>query len=576
MGGSPGLTPVPFSRAFFAEDAPFAVLGGGRVGGKAGGLALALERIVGAAGAGLVGATVELPRLVVLGTDVFESFMQRNHLRAAIADEDDDDRIARAFLAAPLPATVVGDLMTLAERVRVPLAVRSSSLLEDALGRPFAGVYATKMTPNDQVQSDGRFRALVEAVKLVWASTYFRAARGYRRRVGADEDSESMAVIVQQVAGSRHADRFYPHVSVVARSYNYYATGNAAPEDGLAILALGLGRTIVNGEAGWSYSPAYPKAPPPVNRVAELVDQSQQEFWAVAMGPVPYDPVRETEHLRRWPLSTAEADDTLRFVAATYDGHSDRLVPGISAPGPRVLNFAPLLQYGQYAVNDAIVALLRASEDAVGGPVELEAAVRLEPSGMARVGFLQVRPTAGEGEAVEVGEGDLERDDLLTWSTACMGNGRAEDMADVVYLRPEVLSGGGLAAAAREIAEINERLVGQGRRYLLIGFGRWGTSDGSAGVQVRWDEISGAGAIVEIPLAGAATEPSQGSHFFHNLTSFECLYLSVEDRRLVDWSWLEAQRTETETATVRHVRLGRPLAVAVDGRSRRGVIIRHD
>ncbi|MGE5236181.1 MAG: PEP/pyruvate-binding domain-containing protein [Acidobacteriota bacterium] len=569
---------VHFSRDSFGPDQPFTVIGKGELGGKAQGLAFIQRTLADRLGPGqTAGIRVAIPTLTVVTTSLFDTFVGHNQLGAMEASGLPDDRIARAFLRAELPVELVGDLWALIDRARGPLAVRSSSLLEDIAGRPLAGVYATKMIPNSEPDPDARFRQLVEAIKLVWASTYFEEARTYRSTVGSDD--EHMGVIVQEVVGLGHGQRFYPNVSGVARSINYYPSGYARPEDGVVELALGLGKWIVDGEPVWGYSPAFPKAPPPFNDLNEMLRFTQNAFWAINLGTAPYDPAKETEYMLRCELAAAEADDTVRYVGSTFDPQSGRLAPGVSRKGPRLINFAPLLQYGVAPVNDALRAVLAACEDATGGPVEIEFALTLDQLGEApaHLGFLQVRPLVAPGEVCEVGEEELGADRVLVASDHALGNGQLDDIRDVVYVRPDRFDPARSPAVAAEIGALNETLRRGSRPYLLVGFGRWGTSDPWAGVPVKWAQISGARAIVEAQLPEVRPELSQGSHFFHNLTSFGVLYLSVGHRGpyRVKWSWLDGQAAEGESMHLRHVRLAHPLTIRVDGRTGRGVIT-HD
>lgn len=568
-----------FERDFFSPAAPFTFIGDGELGGKATGLAGALAPVARLDGSRFEGITVGIPHLVVVTTSLFDAFMQRNELWETALDDLPDERIANAFMRAELPIELGGDLRALVAEVHQPLAVRSSSLLEDAMGRPLAGVYATKMTPNNQPDVDSRFRKLVEAVKLVWASTFYRDARSYRRAIGAPDADERMAVVIQEVVGSRFGNRFYPHISGVGRSFNYYATGNAKPADGVGILALGLGKTIVDGEGGWAYSPAFPKAPPPYNSIGELLKSTQTGFWAVNMGPAPaYDPLAETEWMVKGTLAEAEADDTLRFVASTYDPQSNRITPSLFVKGPRLVNFAPVLSYGMAPVNEMLRELLRAGEESAGSGVEIELALVLDPRGgtPARCGFLQVRALAGGTDQVDVTEADLQAPGTLVVSEKVLGNGVDETIRDVVFVKRDGFEAGLTPTVARELAALNERLLAAGRRYLLIGFGRWGTSDPTGGVPVTWGQIAGAKVIVEASLPAMRQDMSQGSHFFHNLTSLGVTYFSVgeHDRPGIDWSWLESQPVASETSTLRHVELAAPAVVKVDGRTGRGTVRR--
>jgi hypothetical protein len=297
--------------------------------------------------------SIEIPTTTVLTTELFDAFMERNGLYETALSGAPDDRIALAFQNGNLPVEFLGDLRSLAEQTAGrPLAVRSSSLLEDALAHPFAGIYETKMIPNNQSDPNARFKILIEAVKFVYASTFFGAAASYLRAIDKSPREEKMAVIVQEVVGDTRGDRFYPQASGVCRSYNYYRTGPAQPEEGVVNLALGLGKTIVDGGISWSYSPAHPKARPPFASLGELMKNTQLQFWAVNMGKPPaYDPTKETEYMLEASLEDADYDDSLRFIASTYDAARDRLSPGVGVKGPRVMDFAPLLDLGLWPVN---------------------------------------------------------------------------------------------------------------------------------------------------------------------------------------------------------------------------------
>ena len=572
------ITTLPiFNRSFFASDAVASRIGEGGVGGKAAGLlrmrdALRSELPAG----GVAGFTISIPRFVVIATDVFDAFLARNDLREISAGELADDRIALAFQRAALPAEVLGDLRALVDEVHSPLAVRSSSLLEDALGRPFAGIYETKMIPNHAPAADLRFHRLLEAIKFVYASTYFRAARSYRRACGIADDSEKMAVVVQEVVGERHGDHFYPHLSAVVRSYSFYPTGRARPEHGVASLAVGLGKTIVDGGICWSYSPRYPRTPPPFGSVRRMLQETQTRFWAIAMDSAPkYDPTAETEYLRECDLNDADYDDVLRWVASTYDAGADRLRPGTGSEGPRVVDFAPLLQLKELPLNDALKSLLEIAQSALASDVEIElAAVLPVRAGVApRIGLLQARGLVAPEEAIEIDAPWRADAGVLLTSERALGNGVVESVRDIVYVVPETFDARHTRRIAAELERWNRMLIDEQRPYLLIGFGRWGSADPWLGVPVTWGQVSGARAIVEAPVAGLHVEPSQGSHFFHNLSSLGVFYFTVSDRDdAVAWDWLRAQPVVAETELLRHVRIGAPLLMRVDGRASRGVI----
>ena len=577
--GGFGKKDVPvFSRAFFGTKEPFSRIGNGEFGGKASGLIFIRDVLRSKFDASpFPGIEVDTPRSIVLTTEIFDKFIERNHLLDVALSDLPDDRMALAFQEADLPVEILGDLRSLVDEVKLPLAVRSSSLLEDALFRPFAGIYATKMIPNNQPDSTTRFKKLVEAIKFVYSSVYSRSAKSYVRTTEKTIRDEKMAVLIQEVVGERWNDRFYPQLSGVARSYNFYPSGPSKPDEGVVNLALGLGKTIVDGGVTWAYSPAHPKAPPPFAGVADLLKNSQIDFWAVNMGKPPaFDPTTETEYLVKGDLQEAEYDDTLRMLASTFDSRSERVVPGTWAEGPRILNFSQILVYEEIPLNNLIKALFEACVAAVGADVEIEFALawpRGKPT-PARFGFLQVRPMVVSDEAVEITDEEFNTANVIASSNRVMGNGTVEGVCDVVYVKPEGFEARNTRAIAGELERLNQSLMDQGRPYLLIGFGRWGSADPWLGIPVDWGQICGAKVIIEATLPNMNVDPSQGSHFFHNISSFKVSYLSVRfDRdRPVDWGWLGAQETVAEMDFVRHARLRTPLRIKVDGRKGRGAI----
>jgi hypothetical protein len=579
QAGEPALP--RFDRRLFDGTEPATRMGDGPVGGKAAGLIRIRDTLASAFPGASPDLEVSIPTMSVVTTERFDRFIEENRLEEVALSGESDDAIARAFQKGDLPADLVGDLRALSNGIHAPLAVRSSSLLEDALERPFAGVYATKMIPNNQPEPDARFRKLAEAVKLVYASTFFRGAQAYRATVEAGPGDEKMAVLLQEVVGRRHGDRYYPDISGVARSYGFYRFGSARPEDGVVLLALGLGKTIVDGGVSWIYSPAHPRASAPFTSTADLLKSTQTEFWAVNMGKPPaYDPVRETEYLVKSSLVEAEEDGTLRFTASTWNTASDRLVAGADVNGPRVLTFAPLLVHDQYPVNELVKSLLSVCEKAAGGPVEIEFAATLDPrrDPALRLGLLQVRPMVVSTEVVDLAASMRPGWRVFLASDHVMGNGVVGGIRDVVYLPPGRFEPRQSRAAGAEVAARNRALLEEGRPYVLIGFGRWGSADPWLGVPVVWGDVAGAKVLVEASRPERGIEMSQGSHFFHNISSFgvSCFSLPQEGPGTLDWAWLESRPSVAETAFVRHVRLSAPLRVEVDGRVGRGIIWRRD
>jgi hypothetical protein len=560
-----------FGRNFLDPATPLMQIGRGELGGKALGLAHIRGELARFLGEGPYRPiTVDIPSLIVLGTDVFDAFLRENRLEDLAASDESDERIAAAFLRADLPFSVLGDLRALVDQVDTPLAVRSSSLLEDALRAPFAGIYGTKMIPNGQHDADRRFQQLAEAVKFVYASTFARSAKDYRAAIGRNDPDEKMAVIIQELVGRRHHLRFYPEVSGVARTFNYYPMEPSAPEDGVVNLALGLGKTIVDGGQCWAYSPAYPHVEPPFGSVEKLLKGTQTRFWAVNLGdPTSHEPSLETEYLVHAELPVAERDDTLEHIASTYSPLSGRLSAGIGFDGPRALTFAPLLVHEVIPLNALLVDLMQACQAALGSPVEIEFALSFDP---ARFGLLQVRAMEGPHGETPVELAELEGPEILVASESTLGNGVVDSICDIVYTRPGAFSL--TQAIVPELEELNRRLIRERRPYLLIAHGRLGTTDPWLGIPVPWGKISGARAVVETTQSNVRVELSQGSHFFHNIVSLGVKYfnLPVASRHAVDWDWLTRQPVEEETAHLRHVRLDHPLTVRLDGRRGRGLI----
>ncbi len=556
----------------------FTQIGSGEIGGKAQGL-VRLEHILTDRfdKSGFSGIKVDIPWFWVITTDWFDQFMENNRLYDVALSDARDQHMANAFQRAKLPDELTDHLKNLISEVHVPLAVRSSSLLEDTLHEPFAGVYDTKMVPNNQFSADARMHTLVEAVKFVYASTFSGDAKSYREGVGRSHREEKMAVLIQEVVGLRHGDRYYPNISGVARSCNFYSLGCAKPEDGVVSLALGLGKTIVDGGRVWTYCPVYPKAKPPFGSIKELLTQTQIQFWCVNMGKPPSrDPLRETEYLFPGDLRHADQDDVLRELASTFDPQTERMSMGTATPGARVLNFSPILDLDEIPLNNLVRELLNICENDFENPVEIEFAANIPrvPSENVRLGLLQVRPMLVSEDIVEITESELGGDDVFIASEHVLGNGQRDDITDVVYVKPETFLAKDTWLIAAELDEINRQLLGTGRPYLLVVLGRLGTSDPWLGIPVNWGQVSGARVVVEASSTEMNVDMSQGSHFFHNVNCLGILYFSADKtgEYPVNWSWLANQNVIRDLRFVRHVSLDRPLSVKVDGNSCRGVI----
>jgi hypothetical protein len=434
------------------------------------------------------------------------------------------------------------------------------------------------MVPNNEPSSDARFRTLAEAVKLVYASTFFSVARNYMKATHHTTTDEKMAVVIQEAVGSQFGSRFYPNVSGVLRSYNFYPTGYATPEDGIAELALGLGRTIVDDGVSWPFSPTYPAIDPPFNSVGDQLKHTQTSFWAINMGKVArHDPTDETEFLQKASISDAEYDGSLKFSASTYVAQDDRVVSGIGVRGPRLIDFAPILKERLLPLPELLVTVKKLCEDLLGTMVEIEFALRLDHRGRgpAQFGFLQVRPMVVSHETVDLPAGDLAGEEVIMASEQALGNGVLDDIEDVVFVDPCRFDPMKTRQMAAEIEAVNRALIEARRPYVLVGFGRWGTTDPSAGIPADFSQMSGAKVIVECSLPELRTSMSQGSHFFHNVTSFKIFYFSVpvESEHHVRWDRIAAAPVVSRSDFVVHARFEKPLKILVDGRSRKGVII---
>jgi hypothetical protein len=492
-------------------------------------------------------------------------------------DTDDEAEIEKRFLAAELPAEVRQDLTAYLERVREPLAVRSSSLLEDSRYQPFSGVYETFMLPNTHAFVAVRLEQLQRAIKRVYASAFSRRAKDYIRATSYRLEEEKMAVIVQRVLGARHGDRFYPDFAGVARSYNFYPTPPLTSRDGVAAVALGLGRTVVDNGRCLHFCPRYPQHLLQFSTVRDVLDNSQRAFWALDLsgGSTPRSAeMRES----LFDLATAEADGTLAALGSTFSAENDAVYDGLSRPGVRLVSFAPILKHETFPLARLLERLLDLGAWGMGAPVEIEFAVNLSvPRGRpAEMGLLQLRPLALSHEREELALEAVDPAAVLCRSASVLGNGRFE-VHDLVVVDALRFDRARSAQAAGELAQLNAELLAAGVPYVLIGVGRWGSRDPWMGIPVAWDQISGARAIVEAGFRDFKIAPSQGSHFFQNLTSFNVGYFTVNPEAgegFVDWEWLASQPAVRETPCVRHLRFDRPVVVSMDGQSHQGLILK--
>ena len=528
------------------------------------------------------GTLIQVPSTAVVGTDVFDSFMKQDDLRARVTGEMPDEEINAAFLAAKLPSEIYGDLEAFLEQVRYPLAVRSSSLLEDSQFQPFAGVYSTYMLANSHDDLKVRLDQLCDAIKLVFASAYSRAAKSYIEATSNRIEEEKMAVIIQQMVGQRYENFDYPHFSGVANSSNFYPADGMDPRDGVATVALGLGRTVVEGGRALRFSPANPTSLPQFGTINDWLKLSQRRFWAVDIShPEAYPGDRDDFNLAHLELADAERHGTLEPIGSVFSPENNMIYDGIHRPGSRLVTFAHVLKADLFPLAEILRLLLELGRRTMSAEVEIEFAVVLGDGELRphQFGFLQIRPLAAGYDAPEVPPEALADDDALVATDVALGNGRRDQIRDILYVPRDRFDRAETQAIADEIGKANRAMVQDARPYLLIGPGRWGSSDRWLGIPVRWEQISGARVIVETDLDDFKVTPSQGTHFFQNLTSFQVGYLTVNSTRgngRLDWDWFDAQPGEEVGRFLRRIRLDAPLEVLIDGRSGRGVVRRPD
>jgi CheY-like chemotaxis protein len=572
-------TVADFDRQTFDTRSRFTRIGSGSLGGKARGLAF-VNLLLDEYGVRreFPDVQVEVPPSVVVAADVFDRFLDVGDLRGFAISCADDDEIVRRFLAAPLPDDVVDDLASYLDLIRYPLAVRSSSLLEDSQYQPFAGVYATYMLPNDDPDPAIRLAQLQAAIKRVYASTFSRHAKGYLAATPYRLEEEKMAVILQRLVGSAHGPRFYPTFAGVARSHNFYPVPPMTASDGVAAVALGLGVTVVDGEPCLRFCPRYPQHLLQFASVKGALKNSQREFYALQLGQRG-EGLDATAGIERCGLDTAEADGTLDLLASTYSRENDAIYDGTSRRGTRLISFAPILKHGLFPLPEILARLLGIGEGGTSAAVEVEFAVDLpvRPGGTAEFGFLQLRPLALSREAAELAITDEDLGGAICHSSLVLGNGRLDHIHDLVVVDFHRFERERSQDVALDVGRFNQRLLAANVPYVLIGVGRWGSSEPFLGIPVTWDQIAGARAIVEAGFRDFTVAPSQGTHFFQNLTSSNVGYFTVNPDAgdgFVDWDWLAAQPAVDEASCVRHLRFDRPVVVKMNGKTNTGVILR--
>ncbi len=570
-----------FNATTFDDLTSFSKVGNGSLGGKGRGLAF-MHKLLAQGNLDLPGTTIAIPQTLVLASDVFEQYLDSNRLRSVVTGAPglDDEEILAAFRRGRFPDRTRAALARFLDLVDTPLAVRSSSILEDSAYQPFAGVYATVMLPNSHPSIDVRLAQLFEAIKVVYASTYFSRARDYLESTPYRSEEELMAILIQRLVGRRRGSIFYPTFAGVASSYNFYPFGSIRPEDGVAQVALGLGKSVVEGFTAIRFCPRWPQILPQFSAVKDMLRNAQRSFYALDMSLQDVIPGIVTDaNLIQVDVGTAVEDGTAAPIASSYSRADDTVTPGLGGGAP-LITFAPLLKGRTLPLPEILTSLLRGCQAGIANPVEIEFAADLEPGRGSHQTFhvLQVRPLVVEkmGAEIELDDDSLGR--AVVRSDVALGHGRREAIADIILVDPERLTRAATGQAAMAIEALNRELREARRHCILIGPGRWGTRDPWLGIPVAWAQISSARAIVETDFPDLQVEPSFGSHFFHNLTSFGVAFLvvhSLANPGSINWDWFARQPVVSQAldGAVRHLRLRGPAQVVVDGSTGRGVIL---
>ena len=517
-----------------------------------------------------------VPRTMVITTDYFDRFINDNGLQYVINAELTDEELLSEFVSASLPSKLVQALRHFIRATKRPLAIRSSSKLEDNYYQPFAGVYSTYMIPHTE-NEDQQLRLLTKAIKSVYASVYFAASRGYILSTGNLPSEEKMAIVMQEVCGEAEGNYYFPVISGVARSVNFYPVGKEKPEDGIVKIAYGLGKAVVDGEQVLRFSPKYPKNVMQTSTVDLAMRETQQSMLALSLSPEKFKTsIDDAVNLERIPIHDCGQFESLKLIASTYDRENMRIVDSCYPDGPRIVTFAPQLKFNTFPLAEIIRTLLDIAQQEIKCPVEIEFAVNLEHEPQI-FHVLQIRPISSDSLSAKVEWENIDETGAFLRSGSALGVGKIEEVTDIIYLKKEAFDVLRTREMAATLREWNNRLRTEGRQYLLIGYGRWGSQIPTLGVPVQWSDISEAKAIAECSLENFRIEPSQGSHFFQNMTSFNVGYMNVDPwaRPLTDaydQSVLDALPALAETDLLRHVRLDKPLEMYIDGFENKAIV----
>lgn len=568
-----------YQKDRFDEYSYFARIGDGSLGGKGRGLAFIGAMVKRYPELDTPTLSVTIPKTVVICTDIFDEFMDTNELYPLALSEADDDTILKYFLRASLPSRLIEDLMAFFDVLKGPIAVRSSSLLEDSHYQPFAGIYSTYMVPKIADQYE-MLRTVSDAIKAVYASVFYKDSKAYMTATSNLIDQEKMAVVLQEVVGSQYNHRFYPTMSGVARSLNFYPIGNEKAEDGIANIALGLGKYIVDGGQTLRFSPRHPHNILQMSTMDFALRETQTRFYALDLNNLTPDfSVDDAFNLLKLSLKEADADSSLKYIVSTYDPYDQVIRDGYYPGGRKIVSFVNILQHDVYPVAEMLDQILHVGQNEMGRPIEIEFAVNMNPEDNTKATFylLQVRPIVDNKEIMDEDLTQIRHEDTLLSSDSVLGHGVVTDVQDIIYVKTGAFNSSNNQLIAYEIEKMNRAFTEQEKNYVLVGPGRWGSSDHWLGIPVKWPHISNARVIVECGLENYRIDPSQGTHFFQNLTSFGVGYFTINPFKGDGWfdeAFLNAQPAVEETQYLRHVRFDTPIVVKMDGKKSHGVVLK--
>ena len=575
-----------YQKERFDEYSNFARIGDGSLGGKGRDLAFIGAMVKRYPKLEHEHFAVTIPKTVVICTDIFDEFMETNELYPVALSDVDDETILKYFLRASLPARLIEDLMAFFDVVKSPIAVRSSSLLEDSHYQPFAGIYSTYMVPKLEDKYD-MLRTLSDAIKAVYASVFYRDSKAYMTATSNLIDQEKMAIVLQEVVGNRYNDHFYPTISGVARSLNFYPIGNEKAEDGIANIALGLGKYIVDGGQTLRFSPRHPHNILQMSTMDFALRETQTRYYALDLKNLAEQfSVDDSFNLLRLNLKDADADGSLKFIVSTYDPYDQIIRDGYYPGGRKILSFVNVLQHDVFPLADTLDQILHVGQEEMGRPIEIEFAVNIDPmkteqsrggSPTATFYLLQIRPIVDNKEVMEEDLTLVEQKDTILSSTSVLGHGIVTDVQDIIYVKTGAFNSANNQLIAYDIEKMNRGFTAEEKNYVLVGPGRWGSSDSWLGIPVKWPHISNARVIVECGLENYSVDPSQGTHFFQNLTSFGVGYFTINPFKGDGWfdeEYLNSLPAVEETEYLRHVHFDKPIVIKMDGKKSLGVVLK--